>query len=332
MPTVRSLAQLAGVSPATISRVLNNHPHVRPEIRERVLAIIEDSHYHPNRAVSGLLHGQNGTFGCIVPSVSEPFSGRVLAGMLAKADPTTTRVLIMETQFNPKRTLLCLTSMIEQRVAGIAIFTGHVDPIAREGMLGLRQYQIPLVHVCAQDREHDAVVSDDLAIADLQVRYLCKLGHKRIGFAGPDGTLCSRGKALRQTLRRYGLTDQYCQSDWTQLSADKMMAVYRTGQMAPTALVATHDWSASGLLMAAHRQRVRVPEQVSILGCGNLEFGNHTWPGLTTVEQHPEAMGRQACTLLLARASRVEDHPATPSVVRVPVELIIRGSCGPARE
>lgn len=331
---LRDLADQAGVSTATVSRVLNGKPGVASETRKAVLAALDVLGYdRPEK----LRRRPEGLVGLIVPELDNP-----VFPILAQAIETA----LSDRGFTP---LLCTQSpggtteeeyvemLLDHGVDGIVFVSGrHADNTAsldRYHRLRSRGMPIVLVNGYAESIDAPAVSTDDVVAVDLALRHLTSLGHRRIGLAiGPDRYVPARRKAAAFTaaLARTG-------EDAAEHVVSTLFTV-EGGQAAGgelidsghTAIVCASDLMALGVIRAARSRGLRVPDDLSVIGFDDSALIAFTDPPLTTVRQPVQAMGKAAVSALLSeisgvRVSRTEllFHP----------ELIVRASTGtvPAR-
>lgn len=328
---LKDLADQAGVSTATVSRVLNGKAGVAAETRKAVLAALDVLGYdRPEK----LRSRPEGLVGLIVPELDNP-----VFPVLAQAIETA----LSDRGFTP---LLCTQSpggttedeyvemLLDHGVDGIVFVSGrHADASAsldRYHRLRSRGMPIVLVNGYAEGVDAPAISTDDVVAVDLALRHLNSLGHQRIGLAiGPDRYVPARRKATAFTaaLARQG-------TDATEHIVSTLFTV-EGGQAAGgelidsghTAIICASDLMALGVIRAARSRGLRVPEDISVIGFDDSALIAFTDPPLTTVRQPVQAMGKAAVSALLSeingvRVSRTEllFHP----------ELIVRASTGSA--
>lgn len=339
MPSLRKLAELAGVAPSTVTRALRDDPRIGAETRTRIQALAAQYHYLPNRLTQSLMTGRSQTIGVLLPSVVTPYSARLLSGVLRQAGAAGFRVLIQESGYQLAHSLAAIQMLIEQRVDGVLLDCGHLEPIPRKTILELRGHRVIPVGLDSTlfDGEVDHVHTDELALATQAVDYLVQLGHRHIAFVGQTehGRLVGRGRYIFKALQKRLLPTRYffdtrVKPPYDSLLSGELLEQMLTATPAPTAIIAWEDPIAAMLLKAAARLGRHAPRDFSILGFGNLSFSPLTTPALTTFEQHPEQVGQQAFDLFLARLE--EDDPDTaapPRSIAVRPTLLKRESCAP---
>ncbi|MCR6494124.1 LacI family DNA-binding transcriptional regulator [Cellulomonas sp. P24] len=326
------LAEQAGVSTATVSRVLNGKAGVSAETRQAVLAALDLLGYErPEK----LRTRSAGLVGLVVPELTNPVFpafAQVIESMLS------------ERGYTP---LLCTQSpggttedqyvemLIEHGVDGIVFVSGlHADTSAstdRYQRLRSRGLPIVLVNGFAEGVDAPAVSTDDVAAMDLAVRHLVSLGHRTIGLAvGPDRFVPTRRKlkAFSDNLMRHLGTDSTGHVVTTLFTVEGGQAaaaeLISTGH---TAIVCGSDLMALGAIRAARSRGLRVPEDISVVGYDDSPLIAFTDPPLTTVRQPVQAMGHAAVTALVAEIGGTRS-PRTELLFHP--ELIVRESTGAA--
>ncbi len=329
MANVRLLAKLAGVSIATVSRAINGHPSIRPETRDRIMALAKEYQYHPNRLSQSVMSGSSTILGVLVPNLSDPYFSRILSELIKCAYKEDYHVIMLETFSDYKRTVNAISSLIEHRVAGIFSCNPCEDVIPQDSIFAIQSNNIRLVSI---DYPHfpaavDAVLTDEDNLAMTAVRYLCNLGHQNIGFFGPviDKKKNSRTNAIYKALQQHGikkLTNLYDSEnsnfikEWRQLDKKQRL----------TAIICWNDYYALKLMQMLKRAGVSIPQDISIMGYGNFIYSELLHPSLTTTEQHPEEMAGAAYKIMLERISQTTDI-SPPVRHLIPAQLIYRESC-----
>lgn len=327
-PTILDVARLARVSPATVSRVLNNSHPVSAQTRERVLQAIEALHYHPNALARGLLKRQTAILGVLVPDVSNPYYSVILRGIEDEARLHGYSVLVCNTDRDPSRHVQYLRTLRERRADGIIVAGGQLD---REAVNFLRRTEMKVVAIGRHLVAVPSVRVDNVAAASEATRYLISLGHRRIAtITGPAGSLTAadRLEGYRRALAEAGIPfdPQYVvEGSFRAEGGYEGTKHLFTLSTPPTAILAGNDRMAFGAIRALHEMGFRVPQDVSIVGFDDTLVARYTVPALTTVAIPMYDLGRKAAFLLFARLQ----GKRTPMVTVLPTELRIRESTGP---
>jgi DNA-binding LacI/PurR family transcriptional regulator len=289
-----------------------------------------------------LMPGKGQIIGCLVPSVSALFYNHALDGIVATAYEELYHVVIMQTHLDAAMTHNALHALIEQGVAGVLIITAHEQPLRGEALMELWSHDIHTVLLdnCSTEFPLDTVLTDEDAVAMTAIRYLTGLGHRHLAMverythlhATPHHR--SRAQLFKQAMATTGTVESLLECELRDDAGhDNTRAIWERILHAtprPTAIWTTVDQLAWRLLRYAHEYGVRIPQDISLLGCGNLEASEWITPALSTIEQHPEQIGRAAVSLLLRRIQSGE-HPGAvpPESIMMPVTILERESCAP---
>jgi len=327
-PTIVDVARAAGVSPATVSRVLNNSHPVSPRTRERVLQAVTSLHYHPNALARSLLKRRTAILGVLVPDVSNPYYSVILRGIEDEARLRGYSVLVCNTDRDPSRQVQSLRTLRERRADGVIVAGGQLDKAAVDLLKGTD------MAVAAIGRHLVPVPSvrvDNVAAALEATRYLLSLGHRRIAIiTGPTGSLTASDRlegyqrALTEAaipLRREYVVEGGFRVEGGYAGAKRLLTL----SAPPTAILAGNDHMAFGAIRALHEMGLRVPQDVSIVGFDDTLVAQYTVPALTTVAIPMYDLGRKAASVLFTRL----EGRRTPMVTVLSTELRIRESTGP---
>ena len=328
----KEIAAHAGVSQATVSRVINNKPNVREETRRRVLAVIEELGYVPNAEARSLVTQRTTKIGLIVSDIINPFYPELVESVEEFARDSGYAILLCNTQRDPSKDQIYARFLIEQRVAGV-LFTS-ITPQSNAPMQFLKA-KIPFVFTnrYLRDIPVPSVLTDNVGGAYKMTEYLLELGHSRIAFIrGLLNTTTSQDRELgyRRCLTDNGLeVDETLleQGDYTRRAAHEATVRLLQLPSPPTAIFCAHDYMAFGALDAAYDFGLRVPDKVSIVGFDNIELSSLKAISLTTVEQPIVEMARRAMEILLNLIEN-EVPPQEPWVEVYEPKLIVRRTSG----
>jgi DNA-binding LacI/PurR family transcriptional regulator len=333
---MRKLAMLAGVSASTVSRALRNDSRLRPDTIQRIKELAEMYQYQPVQFEPALSTEQSRVIGCIIPRVSSPFFGYILQGILEQAFQASYKVITLQTNADFLHACKALQTLVELRVAGILLCSGSsAEPIPSASLFELWSHEIHVVGM--QDtpvaQSIDQIASDELQAASLVVDYLCSLGHREIAYLGPQVDILTRSKAFRHVLKHRGLSTQWFWDVHPESRLEQLLAFWKSKPAAPTAVVTYNDTIAAEFLLFAVRHGLRVPQEMSVVGFANVQpLNNYLLPPLTSVEQNPVDIGRQAFMQLLRRMT-ADEAPGSyrPGTTRVAANLVKRESCSHPR-
>jgi DNA-binding LacI/PurR family transcriptional regulator len=328
--TVKDVADLAGVSTATVSRVLNNHPQVADETRARVLSAVEQLGYQPSRVARRLRVKSTQILGLIISDIANPFFPSVVRGIEDVAYANQYTLLLCNSDEDPDKESLYIDIMRSESVAGVII-----SPVAETDNYSrvLLQSGVPVVAMDRRmlDLEVDTVIVRNVEGAYQAVSHLLKLGHHRIGFiGGPPRTTSGRerregyGKALIE----HGIESDQALikiGDFKQAGGYRMTCELLEMNEPPTAIFTVNNLTTLGALNAIHERGLRIPQDVAIIGFDDMPWAPSLDPPLTAVSQPTYELGCTAANLLL---KRIADKGREITEVNLDPRLIIRDSCG----
>lgn len=327
--TIHDVAGRAGVSVATVSRVLNGKELVREETSRKVLAVAKSLRYVPNIAARSLSIRRSHTIGIVLPDVYGEFFSEVIRGIDLAARREGYHILVSGSHSDTGEMLEVLEAM-RGRVDGMAVMAPEVAVAALRDLL---PSNLPLVLLNSPDSEHDAVTIDNYGGARTMMRHLAGLGHERIAFIkGPPHNFDAgqRLRGFRDSSRRGAtLRAMEFDGDFTEGSGHDAARHFLSVAPRPTAIFAANDSMAIGALSALAEAGVAVPGQVSVAGFDDIPIARYVAPPLTTVRVDIAELGRRAFELLEHRLHDAE-YDARNEVL--PTTLVIRASCGARRE
>lgn len=329
----KDVAQLAGVSTATVSRALNSPDRVDAETLQRVRDAVAKLRYFPHGAARSLRSQRSKMVGAVVPSFDYALYARTTSALQQSLDARGYALVLAEHHYD-------LTA--EQRVTGqlmqhgvdAFMFVGLDHDAALFGLL--EDYGRPYVLTWGVDPlgRHPSIGFDNTAATREMTRHLIGLGHRRIGLlsAPVEGNdrARSRGAGVRMALAEAGLVLDPLHVQHAPISlqsAALAMARLLALPDRPTAVVATNDVFAVGAMMACREQGVRIPEDISITGVDNTDLGATQTPGLTTIRTPVAEIGLAAAEQLIARL----DNQPHEKLQSFPFEIVHRGSTAPPR-
>jgi LacI family transcriptional regulator len=332
-PTIRDVARRAGVSPMTVSRVVNGNVRVKADTRQRVQDAITALGYVPNNLARGLTRQKTGALALIVPDFADPFFTLILRGAEEVARRAGYRVILCNTDGDVEREGAYLEDMVAHRVEGLLI--APVGDQSRHSLRRLGPHPPPFVLV---DRsipgiESDLVQGDSVGGARLVVDHLLALGHRRIAHITESQDVSTARDRLR------GYTEALAA---TNVPFDPDLVVVATGANArggfeaaqrlldreprPSAIFAVNNLTAVGAVTAIRERGLEIPGDMAVVCFDDIELAALLYPFLTVMAQPAETFGTLAVQLLLDRIS----GRATERRRRVvlPADLIVRASCG----
>jgi LacI family transcriptional regulator len=333
--TIRDIADLAGVSIATVSRVLNDRPDVAPETRRTVLQVVREHGFSTNRGARGLSSGRTGIIGLTLPLVADAYFGPMLSGASEALYEEDMRIILCPTLHEHDREVSLVQRLMRGTTDGAILMLPEESP---EELLKLQQQGFPFVVVDPREPPPDGipcVSAMHAAGAKLATEHLLELGHRRIGaIAGNPGWYATEERLIgfRAALAAAGILpdpELIVYSDWRlprgTTAAEELLALSNP----PTAIFGFNDNVAIGALHAARKRGLRVPEDLSVVGFDDTAQAEIVMPSLTSVRQPLAEMGRMGVSLLtrLLEGQRLDALRIELSTV-----LVVRESTGPVPE
>ena len=327
--TIHDVAAQAGVSVATVSRVLNGKEVVREETLQQVLAAAEKLHYVPNVAARSLSIRRSHTLGIVLPDVHGEFFSEVIRGIDVAARRAGYHILVSGSHSDVGEMLDVLGAM-RGRVDGLIVMAPDVAHASLHRSL---PSDLPLVLLNSTDEGRDAITIDNYGGAQAMMRHLAGLGHVRIAFVkGPaqNADARERLRGFRHAMRGLGVTATRpleLAGDFTEESGHAAALKALTLAPRPTALFAANDAMAVGALAALAEAAVAVPGEMSVAGFDDVPIARYVAPPLTTIRVDIADLGRRAFGLLLGA---IEQPPAAGRRDCIATTLIVRkSSCSP---
>lgn len=306
--TQADVARAAGVSPRTVSNVVNGAQYVSKEVRARVGRALDDLGYAPNLVARSLRHGRSGMIALILPLNVEYFA-ELTDHLVEQARAHSLVVMIDKTDGDPEREREILRASRRSALFDGMIFSpAGLAPEDLEHLPTTRP--MVLLGQRWESTKHDRVMIDNVAAVGAATRHLAELGRRRIGFIGPhlDGTADvahDRLTGYRTALRRAKLPSrrslEVSGTGFHRADGHTAMTRLLDGGQPPDAVVCYNDPLALGAIRAVHDRGLRVPQDVAVVGCDDNEGGRYSTPRLTTIAQDKAQIARHAVELLAAR-------------------------------
>ncbi len=331
--TTHDVAKRAGVSQPTVSLVLSKNARARvsAETRERVLLAARELGYVPNVVARSLVRSRSYAIGVIVPDLRNPFFADVVSGAERVASEEGYAVLLCETREIPRERHI--QALLERQVDGIM-----VDAVGGASMTEPMMAGVNLVVIDEPPDRWPGVASDALGAGRLAAEHLLSLGHQRFGFLGPATNVHAvrmRERGFVTTLSARGIHIE----SGAMRRVPATAAGGQTGMHAllalparPTAVFCSNDLVAAGALKVCSIEHVRVPDEMSIVGCDDIELASLLVPSLTTIAIPARELGARAARLLLQAMSRQEPDTRTSRPQRtIASRLVVRGTTASPR-
>jgi LacI family fructose operon transcriptional repressor len=329
MVGIKDVAKAAGVSTATVSRVLSNGEHVRPEVRRRVMEAVEQLDYRPNLLARSLRSQQTNTIGLIVSDIRNPFFTSISRAVEDTAYERGFSLFLCNTDENPEKEAIYLNLMRDENVAGV-IFSPTRQTAANFASFNV-SFPIIIVDRSVGDAEVDVVLLDNVDSAFRLTTHLLEQGYRHI--AAVCGEMSSTGKeryaGYEKALRAYGLAPVAEQVKFVQPRTEAGYAAalkLLDAPQLPDALLTTNSLLAAGALQAIRERGLTIPGDMALVTFDETTWASLVQPPITLIAQPTYEIGQTATELLLKRIA----DPARPTrQVILKGRLLERGSSAP---
>jgi DNA-binding LacI/PurR family transcriptional regulator len=329
-PDIRTVAALAKVSIATVSRTINGSPAVSERLMKRVWQAIEQLNYFPNTHARSLVSGRSRILGIIVENITNPFFPELIQNFEEVAVAHGYEILVSSSNSDPAILTNCVRRMLERKVEGVAVMTfGEEEPVLDQ--LTHRDIPMVLAEFKLDDPKTSTILLDYTTGMRAAVNHLMGLGHSKIGFlAGPYKlhSAITRENDFRTAMSEAGLQVEpawVIECDHTLRGGVAGFDKLRALAVQPTAVLCSNDMTAIGVLRAAYLGGLRVPQDLSVVGLDDIDFAEFTLPPLTTIRLSRADLARAAFDALRAQT---EESGKLQREFLVSTSLVIRGSTG----
>ncbi len=331
--SIKDVAQEAGVSISTVSRVLSGGAPVSEEMREKVLQAVNKLNYKPNLVARALKRRQTRTLGLVVPELINPVFAVIADATEKAAREVGYNLILCNTRENEEWEAIYVDSMLQRWIAGLIFLQVINESVALEPFF---KYDLPIVVIdrCTQFKQVPFVGVDNLGAGYDATRHLIELGHTRIAhIGGPMGLQLSQERlaGYRQALAEAGLPfDPHLVVEGDFYLKGGAKCTYELLSTAPdlTAIFSSNDLMALGVMQALRESGRQVPGDMSIVGMDNIFVTTVVDPPLTTVAQPLARMAEEAVRLVL---KKIRGEPLESKEVILPCTLIVRGTTAPPR-
>jgi LacI family transcriptional regulator len=327
--TIYDVAREAGVSMATVSRVVNNNPNVKPQTRKKVFEAIERLGYRPNAVARGLASKRTTTVGVVIPDISNSIFSEVARGIEDIANMYHYNIILCNSDKRKEKEIRVINTLLEKQVDGLLFMGGAVT---EDHLQAFQTSQVPIV-LCGTSDEHNSMPSVDIdhqAAAYDSVKLLIDNGHRKIGMI--SGTLqdpangFARYQGYKQALEEAGIpfSENLVRiGNYKYESGYEVMKYFLELADRPTAIFAATDEMAIGAIHAIQDYGLRVPEDISVISVDNIRMASMVRPELTTVAQPMYDIGAVSMRLL---TKLMKKEPVDLEKVVLPHEIIHRKS------
>ena len=324
---IHAVAELAGVSIATVSRTINHRPTVNPKMAKQVWDAIRELNYFPNTQARALVSGRSKLLGLIVSEITNPFFPELIQGFEDVAVENGYELMIASTNYDTERMKRCIRRLVERNAEGVAVMTfGIEEPLLED----LAERRIPLVFVdIGPERPGISILKIDYQHGIREgVQHLAALGHRNIAFvAGPLElhSAQSRLTAFKKSLQECGISAErkwIVEGEHTMEggmeAADRLLA----SKPLPTAIMCSNDMSAIGVLHKMYRAGLQVPRDISVIGFDDVRLAETAIPPLTSIRMSRVDLARAAVSALRAHIENISPHYE----YKIDTQLVVRES------
>jgi LacI family transcriptional regulator len=338
LATIYDIAKKAGVSTATVSRVINgvNHP-IKEETRQRILQIAQELNYRPNAIAKSLAGGKSHTIALLIPSITNDFYTQICEVIEEKLEEKGYHTYLCNTRRNVEKESRYVESLIARQVDGVIFSPTRVKPqdnqVNLDNIDKLRKNGIAVVAFGSQFKGVSQIYINTYKGAFDATRYLISLGHKRIGFIDglSAGTRKSRRRGYIKALEESGIGfDPWLVTAGNLQMEDGYACAYKLLSLEnpPTAILAANNLMAIGVLKAARDKGLNVPGNLSVIGFDDSLLSKVVDPSLTVIKQPLKEIGEAAVNLLMNQLEGNQKH----ETIQLETRIVRRQSCGNPKE
>jgi len=327
---MRDVAQRAGVSPTTVSRVLNNTHYIAEETKTRVLEVVQELNYFKNVHARRLATGKSDLFGLVISDIANPFFPEVIRGFQTAAWDRGFDTLLLNTEYSDERTISIVRKLVESDVRGVAIMTSSIDHTSTHELTSAG-IGVVFSNQCSAEKLVSNIGVDYSGGISEAIEHVVQLGHRRTAvIAGPERnrTAAAITRGLTAGLSRRGMKPLIVVNSNYRVDAgaSAVKEILRAPKT-PTVIFCGSDLIAMGAMSSLEEAGVKIPEDISIVGIDNISFATLARPPLTTINVPREEIGKTAFHAL-ERMSQLKRHQGAEYTLKT--ELVVRKSTASA--
>ncbi|TKB24698.1 LacI family transcriptional regulator [Desulfopila sp. IMCC35006] len=329
MVKIKDVAEAAGVSTATVSRVLANKPHVRPEVQKHVMEIVKKLNYRPNRVAQNLRSNTSKIIALVVSDIENPFFQRVSRAVDDAAYEQGYIVMLCNTDENSTKEESCLNLLRDENVAGV-ILSPTQRTIEKFSEISALDMPTVIIDRHAKNLDVDNVLIDNVQSAYAITSHLIGHGYQRIGgvFGGDSITGSQRHEGFIQALKAHNIKPAAELIKYANpREEDGFNTTLKLLEMPdrPDAILTSNSLLAAGVLLAIREKKLKIPGDIAFASFDDTTCAQLLEPAITVIEQPTYEIGRTATELLI---KRIQDPTRSNREVVLKTKLIIRQSCG----
>lgn len=334
MSTIPDVAGLAGVSTATVSRIINSPDSVREETREKVFLAMGKCNYKYNALARGFVTKRSNTIGLIIPTINNPVFADSTLGVQEYGDTKNIRVILGNSYYKYSQEENLVKVLRESQVDGLILTTTNLKGDVLKSLID-EKFPFVLLFSTIKGGPFSAVGIDNYRGGYLATEHLVSLGHKRIGMVAGNFTMTDRSyhrwHGYKSCLRNNNISydkELLVQTDYSLSSGRDSIRKLLDLPCPPTAVFCSNDYIALGAIKGAREKGLTLPDDLSIVGFDDMQTASYMVPALTTIRQPAYEMGRRAAELLLDQI----EQPSKPIQDMMDVELVVRESSTTVRD
>lgn len=327
--TIIDVAREAGVSYGTVSRVINDSPNVKEETREKVKEVIDRLGFVGNRSARSLVSGKSHVIGLLIPDLGTAYIGEIIRGIDMEMESAHYNLMLYTTHRRETKESGYISSLIQSGVDGVILILPRNPAKYLEKLRSLNFPYVLVDHQGIDDRG-PAVGATNFQGAFDATEYLIQLGHRRIALiTGSMDLGCSqeRLKGYQEAMKKHSVQidpEWIVEGDFEQTTGYEKALKLISLSNRPTAIFASNDMMAFGAMNAVRDKGLKIPGDISIVGFDDIFQSSQTMPGLTTVHQPLEQMGREATRMLV---EMMAEREIKSGKIELPTKLVLRDSC-----
>jgi len=326
--SIKKIAEIAGVSPVTVSRVINNKEYVKKETKEKILEIIKKYDFFPNYSAISLRTKKTKNVGFIVGDIENPFYSRVSRGVIDTCEKYGYNVIICNSNYDKALGEKYINMLLQKGIDGLLIATINLsDRVLKK----LNLFKIPIVMVgCKIDSPNISyIVVDHYFGCKEAMEYLINLGHRKILFLKTVDVydVDLRIKAFKDTIKKYNLDEEKCGITRSLINFNKAYVEIKKMLKKDwdyTAIITGNDYTAMGVMKAIIECGLNIPDNISLIGYDNLEFTPILRVPLTTIMQPKYSLGQKSAEILF---DFISGENTKQQCINITPNFIIRDSC-----
>jgi LacI family transcriptional regulator len=311
MATIYQVSDLAGVSLATVSRVMNNNAKVSDKTKQKVLDAMKELGYKPNATARSLASSRSDSVGLLVSELHGPFFGQMMGGTESELRDAGKHVIITTGHCDEKKEIDGIEFLLSRNCDALIL---HVDAVSDEYLIGLSKGKVPIVLInrFVKEMADHCITLDNALGGYLITKSLLEKGHRNIAYiSGPNWKYDSRQriKGHQKALQEFGVPyDEHLmyEGDFTQSSGCEAVTELLASGLPFTALVCGNDEMASGVLATVRQKGLNIPKDLSVVGFDNIIYASLLYPTLTTIDYPIKQMGHMAAKLILKEVYKLK--------------------------